>query len=110
MNRPHLLRTAIAGLGALTLATAALAQTTPVQPQPRDPNMPAPQNTVPEKVEPRPGETTGTLSDRLEKSDGVIRPNDTGAGRVITPPATGTMTVIPPPGTPGSASPNAEPK
>jgi hypothetical protein len=98
--------------GVVGTASAALAQT-PVQPQPRDPNMPSPHRTVPDKIEGGPGDTTGstgTLSDRLEKSDGVIRPPVEGGGRTITPPDTGTTPVIPPPGSPGSRAPNAEPK
>lgn len=103
------------GLAAATLlgfATAASAQT-PVQPQPKDPNMPGQHNTLPEKIDRKPADATGstnTLSDRLERTDGVIRPNDTGAGRTITPPDTGTMPVVPPAGTPGSTRPNADPK
>ncbi|WP_299563269.1 hypothetical protein [Enterovirga sp.] len=75
--------------------------------------MPAPHNTVPEKMEPQAGDTTGstgTLSDRLEKSDGVIKPPVTGSGMVLTPTNPGTTPVIPPAGTPGSARPNADPK
>lgn len=103
-----------AGALAAAVATAALAQT-PVQPQPKDPNMPGPQNTIPEKLAPgaSPGDTTGstgTLSEKLQASDGVIRPPDTGGGRTITPADPGTTPVIPPAGTPGSARPNAAPK
>lgn len=103
---------AVASALSLGLAGGVSAQTTPVQPQPPAPNMPAPQSTVPEKVGPKVGDTTGTLSDRLEKSGGVITPPDPGTGRVITPPSAGStpMPVIPPNGTPGSAQPNAAPK
>ena len=108
---------ALAGLIGIWLSAGAAAQTTPVQPQPRDPNMPAQQNTPPEKVAPgsgdaKTGETTGTLSDKLERSDGVISPPDTGTGRVITPadPNPGSGMVIPPSGTPGSPRPGAVPK
>ena len=107
----HLVRTLLTA-GFVSVSVAALAQT-PVQPQPKDPNMPAPHSTVPDKIEGGPGDTTGstgTLSDKLERSDGVIKPPETGTGRVIQPPGTGTMPVIPPPGTPGSSAPNAEPK
>ena len=105
---------AFAGAGALTMIStmAAFAQT-PVQPQPKDPNMPAPHSTVPDKIEGRPSDTTGstgTLSDKLERSDGVIQPPATGGGRTLTPPDTGTTPVIPPPGSPGSKAPNADPK
>lgn len=109
----HIMR-ALAGAGALTMVStmAALAQT-PVQPQPTAPNMPAPHSTVPDKIEGRPGDTTGstgTLSDRLERSDGVIQPPATGTGRTLTPPDTGTTPVIPPAGSPGSTAPGADPK
>jgi hypothetical protein len=104
----------IAGAGALSLALVlGAAAQTPVQPQPRDPHMPAPHNTLPEKIQGGPVDTTGStgsLSDKLERSDGVIKPPAMGAGRTITPPDTGTTPVIPPAGTPGSAAPNAEPK
>lgn len=108
MVRPFA-RAALAGALSFGIAAGAAAQT-PVQPQPKDPNMPAPHNTVPEKLEGRPGDTTGSLSDRLERSDGVIKPPTGGAGRTITPPDTGTMPVIPPPGSPGSSRPDADPK
>lgn len=112
MKRVRGARFALAFVGAVSLIGAAGAQT-PVQPQPRDPNMPGLQNTLPEKAGPKEGDTTGstgTLSERLERSDGVITPLDTGGGTVIRPPDTGTTPVIPPAGTPGSARPNAEPK
>lgn len=93
-----------AALAALALgATAALAQTaTP----PRDPNMPDQRNTVPEQVAPptsgaRPGET---LSDRLERTEGVIAPRgNTDPDIRVTPPVPnpGTTPVIRPPGEPG---------
>lgn len=96
------------GIFGVALTFAAAAQT-----QPKDPNMPAPHTTVPDKIEGRQGDTTGstgTLSDKLEKSDGVIRPPDTGAGRTIAPPDTGTTPVVPPAGSPGSRAPSADPK
>ena len=95
------------------LSAAALAQT-PIQP-PRDPNMPASKDTIPEKVVPQDPSTTGstgskgTLSDKLEKSDGVIKPPKMGSGMVVKPPETGTMPVIPPPGSPGGNQ-QVEPK
>ena len=48
------------------------------------------------------GQTGGTLSDKLNSTNGVIRPQtdvDPGMGRPA--PATGTMPIIPPPGSPG---------
>lgn len=88
----------------LVLSTTALAQTV----QPRDPNMPDPKSTVPEKVDPPQTSVSGnpgqSLSDKLEKSEGVITPRtnlDPGI-RVPAPvPNPGTTPVIPPPGEPG---------
>lgn len=88
------------------LATGALAQsiapTNPVQPQPRDPNMPSQQNTLPEKIDQ--SGTTGSLSEKLEKSEGVIRPNmnvDPGMTVRAPVPEPGTTPIIRPPGSPG---------
>jgi hypothetical protein len=99
-------RTLVIAVATGGLSAAALAQT-PIQP-PRDPNMPAPKDTIPEKIVPQDPSTTGstgsngTLSDKLEKSDGVIKPPpNIGSGMVVKPPETGTMPVIPPPGSPG---------
>jgi hypothetical protein len=85
--------------------TGALAQA-PVLP-PQAPNMPAPKDMPAEKIKPSdPSETgsTGTLSDKLEKSDGVIRPPATATPEMTVPapvPNPGTTPVIPPPGSPG---------
>ena len=84
------------------LATPVFAQT-----QPRDPNMPDPKNVPAEKMAPDRGTTgsTGsgeTLSERLQRSDGVIRPPTTAAPDMRVPapvPNPGTTPVIPPPGT-----------
>jgi hypothetical protein len=101
-----LVRTASALLLAASFAAPAAAQTqapqNPVQPQPRDPNMPSPQNTIPEKVDST--GSTGTLSDKLEKSEGVIRPSgNIDPGITVRPPVPnpGTTPVITPPGEPG---------
>ena len=113
MTRGQVWRATLVGTSMLLLGGVAAAQTTPVKPQPTDPNMPSTQNTVPDKVAPRAGETTGStgsLSDRLGATDGVIRPSDPGTGRTIVPSDPGTTPVIPPAGTPGSAAPNVEPK
>ena len=64
--------------------------------------MPAPQNTVPEKIDQ--SGATGTLSEKLEKTDGVITPrSNVDPGIAAKPPVTdpGTTPVIPPPGSPG---------
>jgi hypothetical protein len=99
MNPVARMTAAVAALSGV-LATGAFAQT-----QPRDPNMPSP-NTVPaEKMAPDMGSTgsTGeTLSDRLQRTDGVIKPPATGTPDMTVPapvPNPGTTPVIPPPGT-----------
>ena len=102
--------TLAAGTLALGFATAASAQTVPVQPQPRDPNMPGQQNTLPEKLDPGSTGSTGTLSDRLERSNGVIRPpSDDTPSMTVKPPVAdpGTTRVFPGPG--GGTS-NVQPK
>jgi hypothetical protein len=93
-------------------ATAAWAQNPNVLQQ-QAPNMPSPQQMPAEKIEPslpssggEPSSTgsTGTLSDKLQASDGVIRPPETGTPDMrVTPPVPnpGTTPVIPPPGSPG---------
>jgi hypothetical protein len=76
-------------------------------PAPTSPSAPTPDTSTPAdpRQDPRstgsarPGET---LSERLDRSDGVIRPapNIT-PDNTIRPPDTGTTPVIPPPGSPG---------
>jgi hypothetical protein len=92
------------------LSTAALAQNPQVLQQ-QAPNMPAPQQMPAEKVEPNMGSSdnspsttgsTNTLSDKLEKSDGVITPPANMSPDIAVPaPDTGTTPVIRPPGSPG---------
>lgn len=100
----------------LGLASAALAQnpSEPLKGRETDPNMPAQQNTVPDRIRPQDPSSTGTtvegrgtLSDKLERSDGVLRPPaNPGAGTVIAPPSTGSeMPVIRPPAGDGSVQP-----
>ena len=113
MSGHTILRNAAALALSVGLASAGWAQGAPVQPQPKDPNMPSPQNTVPEKIDPKPtGTTGGSLSDKLERTDGVIKP-PTGIDSGITTPAPvpnpGTTPVIPPPGSPGG-NPTVQPK
>jgi hypothetical protein len=74
--------------------------------QPRDPNMPDPKNTIPEKMAPQDPNATGStgesLSDRLERTEGVITPRSTGPSEAVIPPARpnpDSMPVIRPPGT-----------
>jgi hypothetical protein len=91
-------------------ATAAWAQNPNVMQQ-QAPNMPPLQQMPAEKVEPslpssNGPSTTGstTLSDKLQASEGVIRPPETGAPDMrVTPPVPdpGTTPVIPAPGGPG---------
>ncbi|MBQ0821146.1 hypothetical protein KBI52_13105 [Microvirga sp. HBU67558] len=109
MKRVLVLSTILAtGLG-----TAALAQNPEVLRQ-QAPNMPAPSQMPAEKVEPDsnlsgtngPSETgsTNTLSDKLERSDGVIRPPENASPDITVPapvPDPGTTPVIRPPGSPG---------
>ncbi|MFO1150253.1 MAG: hypothetical protein U1E62_17895 [Alsobacter sp.] len=112
---PIRLRTIVAaGLfcGALACAGPALAQLqTPPSPPPV---APPPTTTVPEKIAPplQDDMTGTTLSDKLNRSDGVIKP-PAGVDPEIHAPVpegqTGRMPVIPPPGTPGG-TPNVDPK
>jgi hypothetical protein len=95
------------------LSSAALAQNPGVLNQ-QAPNMPAPNQMPAEKVEPDsnlsgpagPSETgsTNNLSDKLEQSDGVIRPPANASPDITVPapvPDPGTTPVIRPPGSPG---------
>lgn len=106
----RLLIVAIAGIGCLSPAFGQ----TPL-PQQQAPNMPLPKDVPAEKMAPEePSSTgsTGTLSDKLEKSDGVIRPPRTGTPDMTVPapvPDPGTTPVIPPPGSPGG-NPNVDPR
>ena len=98
---------------AASLGTAALAQNPEVLQQ-RPPNMPAPNQMPAEKIEPNtdggasngPSETgsTNTLSDKLERSDGVIRPPESATPDITVPapvPDPNSTPVIRPPGSPG---------
>lgn len=105
-NRATLAMTA-AALGAAMTACPAWSQTSP-SPPPR---------TIPEQhqAQPaRPGEQTGpqqgtstapsgSLSDELSRTGGVVQPPSTGDQGVMAPPKAGPQStpVIPPPGTPG---------
>ena len=89
------------------LSAAAVAQT-PIRP-PQAPNMPPSSQVIPEKIEPRDPSATGgvqsgpTLSDKLEATDGVIRPPGNIDPQITVPapvPNPGTTPVIPPPGSP----------
>lgn len=102
----HTLLGAAALLIGLTGGALAQDPSVPLRGRATDPNMPAPDNTVPERIRPQDPSSTGTvvegrgtLSDRLERSDGVLRPADPGTGNVLAPPSTNSeMPVIRPPG------------
>jgi hypothetical protein len=98
-----------AGLAGAAAAQTPAAPSNPVQPQPRDPNMPAPHNTVPEKIDST--GSTSNLTEKLNRTDGVIKPPDVGSEMVVRPPVPnpGTTPVIPPPGSPGG-NPRLDPK
>jgi hypothetical protein len=116
---PVLTVLAAASLGVFGLTgTAGLAQT-PV-PQQQAPNMPMPRDMPAEKVDPKPIDrtepsTTGStenLSEKLNRTDGVIRPpaSATPDMRVPAPvPEPNTTPVIPAPGSPGG-NPLVQPK
>jgi hypothetical protein len=67
-----------AALAAMLIATAAYAQdpSVPQRGQDSDPKLPPPNQQVPEKIQPESNgsENGATLSDKLNKSDGVIKP------------------------------------
>ena len=92
-------------LSAPTLCEAAASDLAPDGPTRR---------TVPESTEPgKSGSSSGPLSDKLDSTGGVIHPPaavDPGINRSPPSAGPGSMPVIPPPGTPGSGSPEVEPK
>ena len=113
-NRPLILA---AALVAGSLATGALAQgsSQSTQPPSMPPVLPSPQNnaTIPEKIAPQEPSSTGStgenLSDKLQRSDGVIRPPSGIAPDMSAPapvPDPGTTPVIRPPASPGGATAN----
>ena len=88
--------------------SAVLAQA-PIRP-PQAPNMPPTDQVIPEKIAPQEPSSTGTvgsgatLSDKLEATDGVIRPPSNIDPEITAPapvPDPGTTPVIRPPGSPG---------
>ena len=89
-------------------SAAAVAQA-PIRP-PQAPNMPPSDQVIPEKIEPQGPSSTGTvgsgatLSEKLEASEGVIRPRENVDPGITAPapvPDPGTTPVIRPPGSPG---------
>ena len=115
-TRPAHLTLVAAVLLAGTVASRAQSSPPTASPQ-ESPATPHPQMTIPEKINPPPGnETTGAgpqrenPSDRLNRSEGVVKsPTDTDPGLVKPAPNVGTTPVIPPPGTPGG-DPTVRPK
>jgi hypothetical protein len=112
----HLARKLLAATLVVTPAGAAWAQALP--PQQQAPNMPGPRDVIPEKMAPEEPSSTGaigpdsSLSDKLEATDGVIRPPRNVDPEMTTPapvPNPGTTPVIPPPGSPGG-SPQVDPR
>jgi hypothetical protein len=100
------------------MGTSALAQSPdePLRKRGDDPNMPAPSATIPEKASP--GASTVTdekgrnLSEKLNTSDGVLRPKgdpDPGINTKAPEPNPNSMPVIKPPGSPGG-DPSIKPK
>ncbi len=92
------MRFLLPGLVAAGLTLGAVSASAQTGAQPRDPNMPSPNNVPAEKIAPpldtsATGSTRENLSDRLQRTQGVI-----------TPPSTGTpeMTVQPPVANPNS--------
>lgn len=82
---------------------AAFAQdpSVPQRGQDSDPKLPAPQEQVPEKVRPESGTDGTTLSEKLEKSDGVIKPPsgvDPEIKTIAPEPTPNSTPVIKPPG------------
>lgn len=105
-----------AAMWAVPVANA-LAQTGSTPSGPTAPNMPAPADTIPEKIDPkgidpgstgtvrRPGET---LSDTLERTDGVLKPRggmDPGITAPAPVPDPGTTPIIRPPSGDGAIQP-----
>ncbi len=101
----------IAGVAlACTLSSVAMAQSS--APAQTVPNMAAPSTTVPEKVGPDATGSTTNLSEKLNRSDGVITPPagvDSGMATRAPAANTGSMPVITPPGGPGG-NPSIQPK
>jgi len=100
------MRVLLPGLVAVALALGAACASAQTGAQPRDPNMPDPKNVPAEKVAPTlepgaTGSTRETLSERLERTEGVIAPPTTSTPdmRVQPPVANPNSTpVIRPPG------------
>ncbi len=101
----HLPYAAAILLGLMGATASAQSPEAPLKGRDTSPNIPPSSETVPEKVRPSEDGAGGTtLSDKLEKNDGVIKPpGDAAPGMVVKPPATegGGMPVIKPDQLPG---------
>ncbi|WP_048708412.1 hypothetical protein [Microvirga massiliensis] len=104
-------------LCASTVTISLLTGIAPLQAQTAAPVPANPQTPRSESTGPQDPRSTGSmnrpdenLSERLDRSDGVIHPpTDIAPDMAIRPPDPGTTRVIPPPGTPGG-DPSIEPK
>jgi hypothetical protein len=111
MSRSKLFLPAALILGWCFAAPGAMAQQSPGKPG-TDQVIPEKRQTKPLEP-PKPGRASSgqTLSEKLEKTNGVIKPPANMDPEIHKPtPNTGTMPVIPPPGTSGSQAPHVEPK
>lgn len=104
LPRTPLLRAAVVLAASLTVLAgpAALAQdpSVPQRGQDSDPKLSGPNDRVPEKVRPESDTTGSTLSDKLQKSDGVIKPPsgiDPEIKTIPPDPSPNSTPVIPPP-------------
>jgi len=84
--------------------------------QPRNPTPSPPNTTIPEKIQPQQEGAAGSgghsesLSDKLDRSEGVLPPPaDVDPGLAKPAPDVGTTRIIPPPGSPGG-DPTVRPK
>jgi hypothetical protein len=105
-----MIRATVILLSGILAAGVAAAQSPP--PRQQAPNMPAPNSTIPEKIRPQDPSATGSLSERLGASDGVVKPRGDIDPHITAPapvPDPGTTRVIPPPGSPGGDQ-SIEPK
>ncbi|WP_264048717.1 hypothetical protein [Methylobacterium flocculans] len=93
------------GFGLIAGAAFAQSPDAPLKGRDSDPALPPPNQTIPDKIRPSDESADkGTLSEKLEKSDGVIKPPGNAApGMVVTPPDPnpGGMPVIKPGDLPG---------
>jgi hypothetical protein len=92
-------------IGVAAIAPAVSFAASPAQEAPKSP----PQDPRSRSSDRRPGET---LSEQLDRNNGVIRPpagTDPGIAAPVPDPTPGTTPVIPPPGTPGG-NPTIQPK